>query len=903
MSKLRFVPFHTHTGGSLYDGFGAPVKSIRRAKSLGMTHLAITDHGTMCMNEQHTSECHKAGIIPINGVEAYFMREFKAGKEFLPERRHLTLVAKNLSGYANLCKIMTSANLNNFYMKPIADFDILERFNEGVVCFSGCVLGEIPQMIIQNKWDEALRMTDKFLEIYGDNFYFEVQPQDFDDQKKANEGLIKLSQKYKRPAVMTNDSHYSDPGDLDTYLLFRQMGRNVDDIQIGNIRKQYQYLYISDGDEMNARWKSLMGTDGSKYVEASQQIADTFESYQLVFEEKVPEFIGYNKKGERISAEKALAIKAKKGLEAMGLWKEPYIARAMEEMRVISIKKGKADYYLMVGDMIEFANRNDVVVGPGRGSGVASLIAYALGITKIDPIYFDLMFERFMTEERKTIPDFDIDFSAKKYGLVVEYLMQKYQGQVAQIANVLYYKGDNLLNDLAKALNVPDDDLDYLKKVMGVMGFKENEPILSKIIYNKRAKAINDKYGIISHFCKIWGNPKAFGQHASGVAITPGAIDDYVPLFVRGKEGDRKINTQYDMDSLIHMNVVKIDVLRVDAIDTVKECCDILGIKPTDIPLDDQKTFESYRNLNVKGIFQFDSYGGIEILRRVQPTSIFELSDATSLDRPGALQMDQVDVYERGKAGDLDTKSLLYPYCQRTHGALLYQEQIMQACRGLAGMSWGDASKVMKNLVALPADHPLTIQFVEGAKKVSGIDKNTAIELFHNLTSYTFNAGHSVAYAVLSYWMMWLKVNHKEIFFLHSLRNNIMKKSIKDLEADSVLNRLPIFLPHVNGEVNYHIYDVFGEKAIRSGLLTIPNVGGVAARDIEIENKKNGPFESRQDFTKRMMTKAKGKRTTVTSRVLTALEGAGALEFDFNIVKQRTIEYNSTLLSRTIRSR
>ncbi len=894
---MQFAHLHAHDGGSLYDGFSTPEQRAQRAQKIGQTHLAVTNHGVMITNLQHYKECIKNGVVPIQGLEAYFMKEFQPGKEFTSLRRHLTLLAKTQEGYSNLCRLTTDANLNSFYIKPIITYELLERHSKDIICLSGCVLGEIPQMIIQNDFDAARRETERHLQIFGSNFFFEVQPQDFDDQKKANEGLIKLSQEFHRPIVMTNDAHYSDPDDLDTYILFRKMGRSVDDIKLDDIRKQYKNLYLCDGDTMAQRWQDLMGSDGSAYVIQSQTIAESIENVSLVFKEEVPKYIELDENGDAINPNKILALKTKAAMRKMGLWTKTYIDRAKEELRIITLKDGKSDYYLMVADLCDYARKNDVAIGPGRGSGVASLVAYVLGITQIDPVIFDLNFYRFMTEERVTIPDFDIDFSSKRYMLVVDYIITKYAGKAAQIANVLYYKGDNLVNDLGKALDMQADEIAFVKTTLKEMLLGDKKkPEFARLVYNKKLKGLNDAYRIIEHFCKIWGNPKALGQHASGVAITPGPISDYVPLLVRGKEGERRVNTSYDMEGLSYMNVVKIDVLRIDAIDIVKQCMDAIKIDTKDIPLDDPKVFENYCKINTTGIFQFDSYGGKEILRRIQPTNIQELMDATSLDRPGALQMDQTRVYIDGKAGSINEKSLLYPYCSKTYGALLYQEQIMMACRGIAGMSWGEASKVMKNLEALPATHPLTIRFVQGAREVSNLDADTAIELFHNLTSYTFNAGHASAYAVLSYWMMWLKTYHPRMFFLELLRASIEKKNIKDLEGDCINNSIPVFLPHVNGEVNYHLYEPYkDEYCIRSGILTIDNVGGVAAAAIARENK-NGHFTSKDEFLDRM--NKLGGRKVITSRVLTALEGAGALEFDFQTLRERAIHYNSALLSK-----
>lgn len=910
--SIPFAHLHRHTGFSDYDGLGTPEQGVLYAKKLGMSHLAITDHMTASGNEQHHHACKKHGLTDIQGCEIYFMQEFKAGKEYASQRRHLTLLAKNLNGYRNLCKIMTHANINNFYMKPIADYNLLEKFSDDIICLSGCVIGEIPYHLIQGDWDEACRQTDKFLSIYRDRFFFELMPysvindENVDMQKKANDGLVKLSQKFGRPAVLTNDVHRIESSDLETYILFRKMGPiKIDEAKEEAIRNQYRNLYMVDGETICKSWHDLMGTDGTAYAIQSQTIANTCEQYSLVFTEDVPEHIEIGDDGYKIPVEKVLARRVKKGLQALGKWDNPeYVERAKKELKVILSKSGKADYFLLTADMVAFARKNNVPVGPGRGSGVASLVAHALGIIQIDPIYFDLMFERFMHEERENLPDFDVDFSSSKYHIVIDYLTKKLHGHVAQICNIIYYKVDNLLNDLAKALDIAPDELITLKTVLAKMRYKELQPDISVMLKDRRLMSLELRYRVMSHFVKIYGNPKAFGQHASGVAVTQHAMNDYMPLFVRGKETERRINTAYDKESLARMNVVKVDVLRVKEIDIVYGCCNKLKIDPINIPLDDSKTYDSYNKLNLKGIFQFDSYGGHTVVEKVKPITIFDIMDATSLNRPGALSMDQIGTYLNGKSlhqQGIATRyvGLLHKYCQQTYGALVYQEQVMMVCRDLAGMSWGQSSKVIKIDYEVPDDHPLKVAFIDGAFKKSGLDMASAKILFNNLTSYTFNRGHAAAYAVLSYWGMWLKVHHPSVFFLELLKENQGDDKIYELEADAVANKLPVFLAHVNGQANYHTFEPFpGEVAIRQGYGGLKNVGPVASKAIDVECLKNGEFGGEEEFVKRM--NREGSRKVITSRVLDALKGAGALEFNFDVYKSRTVEYNSYLVSRKL---
>jgi DNA polymerase-3 subunit alpha len=431
-------------------------------------------------------------------------------------------------------------------------------------------------------------------------------------------------------------------------------------------------------------------------------------------------------------------------------------------------------------------------------------------------------------------------------------------------------------------------------------------------------QALEDQYKIITHYCSIHGNIKTFSEHASGIAITPNMIDEYVPLMVRGSGEEANISTAYKMTDLAEMGVCKVDILKVKYTDIVYQCVQQLSkhktmdifrttskippeeqqhyrpLETADIPLDDEETFKSYCDMNLGGTFQTDTYGGYKVTARVQPKSIFDLMDIMTLNRPTSLQLKQIDIYMDGKKGIVNSDDLLQKYCVRTGGALLYQEQIMECCHDLGNMSWNTAYKVMKHLEALPSDHPLTIEFVTGAMS-HGIEKERAEKLFRSLTSYTFNMGHSAAYAVLAYWGMWLKIHFPHLFFLELLKENIGNKNYKQMEGDAIYNKLPVFLAHVNGEQNYHLFPYHNRKCIRQGLLIIDHVGPNAARIIQEEKEAYGPFVSEENFMLRM--DIPGKKKIITSRVVEALKQYGALNFLTDDYVERTQKYNSSLLS------
>lgn len=923
-SHIPFCHLHGHSGYSTFDGFGTCKQRAKQAKRQGQTHLAITDHMSMAGNEEHSNECLKEGIIPIQGNEIYFMMQFQEGQDYVHLRRHMTILAKNMEGYKSLCRLQTQANLTQFYYKPIVDLPMLKRNKNGLIVLSGCVLGEIPQQIINGNMDEAKRVADLFQEMFGEDFYIELQPQNFDAQKIANEGLIKIADEREIKKVMTNDFHYTAEEDLDTYMLVRSMGKQeVDEVRLGEIREQYKELYISSGRRMCERWFYMMGTDGREYAEESQRIAEKCELVKVEFEEKVPDYVELDENGRLIPVQVILAKRTKAGLKKKGLWKEPYIQRAKNELEVILAKEGKADYYLMTADMVNFAKDNGVSVGPGRGSGAASLVAFAIGITDVDPVHFDLMFERFMTKERETIPDFDVDFGPSGYDKVGAYLEQKYRGRVAIIATVIRYKGANLINDLAKALNMTKDEVSTMKTEVEKLGYHKKEPELSKMLFVDKLKELEDKYGVCSHFVKIYNNPRAFGQHASGFAITPGPIEEIIPLFVRGSNGGKRISTSYEMAGLTRAKIVKIDALKLDTADTLFECCDALLIRDDtgeirlkeevssierpfyraftrfDIPTDDQEVFDNYCRLNVQGIFQYDTHGAKGILQDIQPRTIEELAIVTALDRPGALNLGQSKVFAKARKEGVDMKPFHAKYCLKTKGALVFQEDILNICRDAAGMTWGEASQVMKNLKGMPLNHPLVIKFYNGVKKQSGEkEAKRAVEFFRQATEYTFNKGHSVAYALLSYWTMWFKVKYPLVFFLASLRSYEHKDSRKSIEADAISNNIAVLLPHVNGRMTYHLCEadfLGGAKVLRAGYSILPGVGPTVAMTIDQERVENGPFKDEDEFLVRVNTRA--GRKAVNKTVYTSLKNYGALEFNDEIYKKRCLEYDSRLLA------
>lgn len=933
---------HAHSAYSTYDGMGLPSDRAKRVKKIGQTACSLTDHGTLSGLIDHYTACLKEEIKPILGLEAYHAVKFEASKAM--KRHHLSLIAQNLEGYYNLCQMSSESNINNFYQKPIVDFELLRKYSSGIICLSGCVLGLLPHTIINETYDAAKRHTEKFLEIFDDRFYFEVQPQEFEAQRKANEGILQLAQEYHRPVVMTSDSHFIAPSDLESYILLRNMNYHekktneviaTDDVfkiqaekdkerkeWEEEIRQQYGRLYMPSGYELAYRWKAFMGTDGEAYVIESQNIADRCD-VTLDFPELVPKVIEIDQKSQQqISSTSILIRKTKEGLLKMGKWyelnpdksikidnKKPivnkvYYDRVKAELRVIIDKKYE-DYFLLVADMIEEARRRDIAVGPGRGSGGGSLVARAIGITEFDPVEMGCIMERFLQPHRMNLPDFDVDFDPYRRDELFDYMMRKYAGKAAPICNINRLTMSSLINDLAHALNINDTDKATMKHVCTSLGIGGKDktviPVYEELIKQKELLDIEKRHPkLVLHFCKLYGSMRGYSQHASGLAISSEEISKYVPLFVRGSADKRRTYTAYEMKALNALHIVKIDILGIDAVTAVQRMCKLTHTHHLDIPFDDQETFESYCNLNVAGIFQFESPGAQNIVKEVQPENIQEIAVCTGLNRPGSIELMGLKNFVNGKKGQQDT-SKLAQFCQDTYGALIYQEQIMTACRELGNMSWASAAGVMKSLHGMnKKDSPLAQEFITGAA-TNGIEEQEAWNLYQKLTAYTFNKSHAIAYAILSYWMMYMKTHHPFEFFLSILQLEGSIDKRKEYIADAVRNRVVVLLPHVNGKRNFHFVTIQGDRFIREGLISIDGVGPAAANAIEKEHLANGDFTSEDDLLARVngfheVTRGRGKekktikelnRSPIKSDTLTALRTNGALDFDQKIYLDR----------------
>lgn len=862
---MSFVNLHRHSCYSLFDGGATPKQAALYASNLGQKALGLTDHGVTGGLIEHFAACREAGVKPVLGVEAYFQPKFdKTRKRF-----HLTVLVENDEGYFNMNKMLSAANRDKFYRTANVDLELLRQYNKGLIVLSGCLAGTIPRLIAANKTDKAERLIGKFLKIFGDRFYLEVQPYLVGEQQQVNEFLLEYGAKQDVPAVMTVDSHYCNKADYDTYQLMYQMSGK-------DMPTDYSQRYMPSEKQVGAAWKAEMKCSPLPYLATTQEIADRC-NVALDFKDMIPKLIW------DVPSRKKLTNIAVDGLKATGCWNAEYKERLKYELGIV-LSKGFEDYFLLVHDIVNFARRTGIAIGFGRGSVCGSLLAYAIGITNVDPVRLDIRFEKFLHSDKNSLPDIDIDFDSRRRQEVVAYILQKYEGRSAPIATFGYYKVKNLVNDLAKVYNVEPNDVDTLKTTLNE--YEDVDEVAFDDLMDKAPlRKLNVQYdGIVKHFAHLFGQVRFIGRHAAGVAITNDDIDKYMVLqTVRGAQ-----QTSYDMENLDRLKVLKIDVLGLEAVSMLNEIEQITGEKFTYDKLEDKKVYKRFAKGETVGIFHFEKTGAIELLHKVQPINIQELTACIALNRPAPLKLGIVDDFVRGKNGEVDATTQWYQHTKDTYGAIVYQEHVMGLCRNLAQMQWKDVDYILK-LLKKPGQiekHPEVKQgFVDGAVKHSGLKKQDAEDLFDKMTLYLFNKAHGVAYSITAYWAMWLKTYHPLEFWFAVLKHekDVYKRSA--YKAAAVRDGVLIWLPHVNGSAEDTLESIDGDRVIREGLSSIKGVGMKSAQAI----KDAGPYMSEED----MLTKV--PKRSANSRVVEILRQSGALEFDETKFLKRVEKYNASM--------
>jgi DNA polymerase-3 subunit alpha len=895
---------HRHDEFSFFDGSGKAIELAQLAKEKGYTALGLTNHGNTSGLIQHYDACKAVGIKPVLGVEAYFLPVYKENKRGF----HLCLYAKNLEGYKNINAIQSEGEKQKYY-NPIITFEILEKYSEGVICSTACVAGFLAQCIINNKHLQAKKFLKRMLKIFGDDLYIEIQPYKVSEkglQERVNVEAIKLAEEFGIKCIFTSDSHRGRKEDLESYIAMHML-KNKNPEYVNHIRNTYSARYMPNKDEMQKRFLKMHENDLG--IAKCKRIIAEVERNMDEFEEKVEGDIidqlssvySLPKFDEEQNSYVLLKSKVKEGLKEKGIYKKNYIKRALEELKVIKSNNFE-DYFLIVQDYVKYAKNKGIVVGVGRGSGCNCLINYALGITEVDPIIFGLDYKRFIREDKKQLPDIDVDFETDRRNEVIEYMVNKYKGHAVQIASYGMYKVDNLVNDVVKLYDeMEKEDIKNIKKLVNDHKDSEKMVDIEKLKSNSLAKKYNAKYnGIIDNFCFLYNKVKYIGTHAAGVAVSKLPI--YYYTAVRYDKKSNKYFSSYNLVDLERIGIIKYDMLGLNTLNSLKDYAEKSGVKPDILDMiKDKKILNKFACGNSDGVFQFDSHAAQSILKQINVDSFKDVVAANAMDRPGPLSLGIPEKYAMAKETwvEKENKPVYSKYINDTYGCILYQEQVNSIAVEYGGLNWNQADKLRKmddpgsfkarKLLEQYHDEFLNV-FIRGMKK-HGVGRSEASELFGKFLNYTFNKGHAVGYTLISFYEMFYKVYYNTIFWQVKLKYCSDENEWK-FQNLAVKDGALILTPHVNGSAYYSIANVDNEDCILMGISSIKGVGDKVAKSIEEERKKNGNYKDIDDLCDRL------PKRIITSRVKEALKENGACIFDKKRYFDHVMRYNIELASR-----
>ncbi len=857
-----FVHLHVHSEYSLLDGAIRCSELAERASRWGCPAAAITDHGTMYGVIEHYEKCKARGVKPLIGCEVYVDPRGHTCRDRMGKNFHLLLLAETQEGYKNLVKLVSIANTEGFYYKPRVDHELLSAYQKGLLASSACLSGEIPSLILENDESGARERVEMYRDIFGpENFFLEIMHNSLREQAVVNKELVRFSRETGIPLIATNDAHYLEAGDAAWHdvLLCVQTNSTV------NTQNRYRFgsndFYLRSPEEM---WE-LFGTELPEALENTLAIAErcnvefSFEGH-LLPEVPVP-------KGR--SLEETLGERAREGLrDRFGVSiPEHYLSRLEYELDVIS-QMGFSGYFLIVADIIQAAKSDGIPVGPGRGSAAGSLVAYSLKITEVDPLRYDLLFERFLNPERISMPDIDTDISDKRRDQVLEHIVEKYgRDNVGQIITFDRMKSKAAVRDVGRALDMPYPDVDRVARLIpaGVSSIgeaMEQNPELKQL--HRDDMAVRK---LLDYASRIEGLARHCSQHAAGVVITPGPLTDYLPV---RRIGDNQIVTQYAMEPVEKLGLVKMDFLGLRTLSMLEETLEnikVNGKTPPDIynlPLDDQKTYELLSRGDTLGVFQLESAGMRQLLKRLLPDCFEDLIAVLALYRPGPLGSGMVDQYVECKHGR-QKASYLHPLLEdilkETHGVILYQEQVMQCAATLAGYTLGQADLLRRAMGKKKVEvmERERAHFVEGCG-INGIDSKKAEQIFdiiQEFAGYGFNKSHSTAYAMISYQTAYLKAHFPVEFMAAFLSSHIHSKlDVLARYVRAVKSAgISVLPPDINKSGS--LFTVDGEE-ILFGLGAVSKVGGGAVEAI-LAAREGGPFESLWDFLNKVDVRVVGK--------------------------------------------
>lgn len=897
---MGFTHLHVHTEYSLLDGSSKITEIVKQAKALGMENLAITDHGAMYGVIDFYKECKAQGVHPVIGCEVYvaersrFQKEGRSDAEYY----HLVLLAETQQGYENLIKMVSLGFIEGFYYKPRIDLELLRENHEGIIALSACLAGAVPRALIGSGYEKAKEVALEYAEIMGEgNFYLELQDHGIPEQAQVNQQLLRMSKETGLPLVATNDVHYTYKEDAAAHdiLLCIQTGKKVDDQD--RMRYEGGQFYLKSPEEM-----------AELFPYAPQAIANTEEiarrcQVEFKFHElKLPAYDvpqGYDARGY-------LRMLCEKGLSERYAQETPELRERLEyELGVIE-KMGYVDYFLIVWDFINYAKSQGIMVGPGRGSAAGSVVAYCLRITDIEPTQYSLIFERFLNPERVSMPDIDVDFCYRRRQEVIEYVTRKYGAdRVSQIITFGTMAARLVIRDVGRALDMPYGEVDKIAKMiprdlgMTIDKALEVNPELAGLYKSdERIKKLIDMS------LRLEGLPRHASTHAAGVVISKRPVMDYVPLATN----DGAPVTQFTMTTIEELGLLKMDFLGLRTLTVIQDALDLVEkqygkkIKTDEIPMDDPEVYQTIGAGKTVGIFQLESGGMTSFMKELRPEGIEDIIAGISLYRPGP--MDFIPKYVEGKKHPEAVKYTapqLEPILSATYGCIVYQEQVMQIVRDLAGYTMGRADLVRKAMSKKKADVMAREQqfFVYGNEEEGvpgcvkrGVSAEQAEKIFDEMTDfakYAFNKAHAACYAVVAYQTAWLKV-HYPVEFMAALLTSVIDHPGKVAEYIQSLKSMNIELTSPDINEGYTGFSVSADHRIRYGLSSIKGVGQAVVDRIVAEREKAGPFRSMTDFCRRM------QGADMNRKVLENLIKAGAFD-SFGGSRREYLEQSGTAIA------
>lgn len=871
----KFVHLHVHTEYSLLDGAGRIKDLIDAASRMDMPAIAITDHGVMYGVLDFYLEAKNKGIKPIIGCEVYVAPRSRFDREpkIDDKNYHLVLLAENQQGYYNLLKLVSLSFLEGFYYRPRVDYEILSKYSRGLIALSACLGGEIAQNILNDNYQGAKEACISYQNIFGaGNFFLELQDQKLEEQRKVNEGVLKLSQELNIPLVVTNDVHYTkrEDAEIQDILLCVQTGKSVDDDD--RMAFTTDQFYLKSPAEMETLWSQF-----PEAVENTLKIAERCNVEIATGGMHLPRYP--IPQGESDDSYLRRLCLERIGTRYSSVTPE-IEERLNYELNIIA-KMGYSSYFLIVWDFIRFAREKGITVGPGRGSAAGSIVAYILGITNIDPLRYGLLFERFLNPERVSMPDIDIDFCDERRDEVIEYVISTYgKEKVAQIVTFGTMAARAAIRDVGRALNFPYNEVDRIAKMipqeLGMTidkALQLNEELSAAYAENEGVqRLINIARG-------LEGIPRHASVHAAGVVISKEELTRYLPL---QKNSDGSVTTQFTWENVEKLGLLKMDFLGLRTLTTIESTCRFLKenrgieIDIDGIPLDDAKTYALLSSGDTLGVFQLESSGMRAILKELKPDKFEHIIAMVALYRPGPLGSGMVENFIRCRHGREKIKylhPLLEEILQDTYGVILYQEQVMQIASKLAGFSLGQADLLRR---AMGKKKPEVIaaqkeNFLKGALN-NGVERETALrifELMEHFAGYGFNKSHSAAYALLAYQTAYLKANYPVEYMaalLSSFMNNTDKVAMYIMEAKQ--HGIDILAPDINrSSIGFTVEN----GKIRFGLAAIKNVGENILQEIVSVREREGDFTSFGDFCMKMSA-------NLNRRVLESLIKAGAFD-------------------------